>query len=130
MRASTVQAKSAYGDNIYHRDGGEEFLQEDSFHSLEDGSLSLGDLHRDTGATDRVLIGHEFAYWGRLGIKIPDNLAFVLKKGPGHRCIFTEEQLAQVTAWLQSLPQRGYIGEPANWQFIGAKKRRAKAARA
>ena len=53
MSGSTVLR---YGDNIYHRDGGEEFLQEDSFHSLEDGSLSLGDLHRDTGTTDRVLI--------------------------------------------------------------------------
>lgn len=49
MSGSTVLR---YGDNIYHRDGGEEFLQEDSFHSLEDGSLSLGDLHRDTGTTD------------------------------------------------------------------------------
>jgi Nucleotide modification associated domain 2 len=117
-----------YGDNIYHRDGGEEFLQEDSFHSLEDGSLSLGDLHRDTGTTDRVLISREFAYWGRLGIKIPDHLKFVLKKGPGHRCIFTDEQIAQVMAWLQTLLQRGYIGEPAHWQFIGAKKPRAKKA--
>jgi hypothetical protein len=43
-----------YGDNIYHRNGGADFLQEDSFHSREDGSLSLGDLHRDTGTTEKV----------------------------------------------------------------------------
>lgn len=50
-----------YGDNIYHhRRGGGGYEQEDSFHSLEDGSVSLGDLHRDTGTTDKVLIGREF----------------------------------------------------------------------
>jgi len=111
-----------YGDNIYHRDGGDTYKQADSFHSREDGSVSLGDLHRDTGTTDRVLVGHEFAFFGRRGIEIPAELGFVVKKGPGHRCRFTEEEAAAVMAWLQTLPQRGYIGEPAHWQFLDAPK--------
>lgn len=115
-----------YGDNIYHRDGSKTFKQEDSFHSMEDGSVSLGDLHRDTGTTDKVLVGHEFAYWGRSGIKVPDHLAFLLKKGPGHRCRFTNEQVAAVVAWLGTLPKRGYIGEPAHWQFLGTKPKKKK----
>jgi hypothetical protein len=116
-----------YGDNIYHHDGADQFKQEDSFHSMEDGTLSLGDLDRDTGTTDHVLVGRDFAYWGRQGIKIPDHLSFVLKKGPGHRCKFNDGQVAAVMEWLQSLPERGYIGEPAHWQFIGDNKAKKKA---
>ncbi len=115
-----------YGDNIYHRDGGKTFKREDSFHSMEDGSVSLGDLRRDTGTTDKVLVGHEFAYWGRAGIKVPNHLTFLLKKGPGHRCRFTDEQIAAIMAWLGTLPERGYIGEPAHWQFLGTKPKKKK----
>jgi hypothetical protein len=116
-----------YGDNIYHHDGGKSFKQEDSFHSNEDGTISLGDLQRDTGTTDKVLIGHEFAYWGRSGIKVPDHLKFILKKGPSHRCRFSPEQIAAVMTWLNSLPSRGFIGEPAHWQFLdGPTKKKRK----
>lgn len=108
-----------YGDNIYHHDGRKDFKQEDSFHSLEDGSISIGDLHRDTGETDKVLVGREFTYWGRSGVKVPDQLACFVKKGPGHRCQFTEEQIAALLAWLNTHPEHGYIDEPADWQFIG-----------
>src|ERR1700733_9238130 len=38
-----------YGDNIYHRDGTQTYRQEYSFHSMEDGGVSPGDLKRDTG---------------------------------------------------------------------------------
>jgi hypothetical protein len=115
-----------YGDNIYHRDGGENFLQEDSFHSLEDGSLSAGDLKRDTGTTDKVLIGRAFAYWGRAGVKFPDHLTGFLKDGPGHRSDFAPEQIEALLSWLNSHP-RGYIGEPAHWQFLDKKKRKKSA---
>jgi Nucleotide modification associated domain 2 len=115
-----------YGDNIYHRDGGKTFKQEDSFRSMEGGSVSLGDLRRDTGTTDKVLVGQEFAYWGRAGIKVPNHVTFLLKKGPGHRCRFTDEQVAVVMAWLSTLPERGYIGEPAHWQFLGTKPKKKK----
>jgi hypothetical protein len=113
-----------YGDNIYHRDGEEEYKQEDSFHSLEDGSVSFGDLKRDTGTTDKVLIGHAFAFWGRSGVKLPAHLECFVKKGPGHRCKFTDDQIAAFMAWLNALPKRGYIDEPAHWQFLGTTKRK------
>lgn len=113
-----------YGDNIYHRDQSGDFQQEDSFHSLEDGSVSLGDLHRDTGTTDRVLLGHEFAFWGRSGIGLPTSLAYLVKKGPGHRCDFSKEQIQAFFDWLATHPERGYLDEPAHWQFLGRLKRK------
>lgn len=112
-----------YGDNIYHRDGGEEFRQEDSFHSREDGSTSLGDLKRDTGTTDRILLAHDFAYWGRSAIELPKELGCFVKKGPGHLRKFTEKQLVRLYAWLEQRPERGYIDEPADWQAIDRKKK-------
>ena len=114
-----------YGDNIYHRSGGKEFHQEDSFHSLEDGSISLGDLKRDTKTTEKVLVGHSFAYWGRSGIKLPDELSCFAISGPGHKSEFTTEQVNGFLEWLSHHPERGYLGEPAHWQFLGKKRRSA-----
>lgn len=107
-----------YGDNIYHSDANGGFLQEDSFHSMEDGSPSSGDLKRDTRKTDHVLVGHEFAYWGRLAIQLPDCLKCFIKNGPGHKRYFTEAEKNQWMKWLEVHPERGYRGEPADWQFI------------
>lgn len=107
-----------YGDNIYRRGLDGAFLQSDSFHSNTDGAQSDGDIQRDTGRTDRVLIGHEFAYWGRSAIPLPEDLRCFVKKGPGHKRNFTQVQLDRLQAWLDEHPQRGYIDEPADWQFI------------
>lgn len=115
-----------YGDNIYHRDESGAYQQEDSFHSLEDGSVSLGDLQRDTGTTDRVLLGREFAFWGRSGIKLPTSLAFLVKKGPSHKCEFSEKQIQNFLDWLVTHPERGYLDEPAHWQFLEQQNRSGK----
>jgi Nucleotide modification associated domain 2 len=115
-----------YGDNIYHRDGGSKFLQVDSFHSKEDGSTSFGDLKRDTGTTDKVLIGREFAYWGRSGLPLPEDLKCFVKKGPSHKWKFTGEQVAKFMSWLATHPERGYIDEPAHWQFLGSLRSKKK----
>lgn len=115
-----------YGDNIYHRDANGQFQQEYSFHSLEDGSVSAGDIKRDTGKTDLVLLGHDFAFWGRSGIKLPRELTSLVKKGPGHKCNFSAEKVQAFLAWLRTQPERGFIDEPAHWQFLGQPKRRPK----
>jgi hypothetical protein len=115
-----------YGDNIYHSDGGKGFRQEDSFHSLEDGSTSRGDLKRDTGTTDRILLARDFAYWGRSAVKLPRELRCFVKKGPGHLRKFTERQLGRFFEWLEERPERGYIDEPADWQLLGRRTKRAR----
>jgi hypothetical protein len=113
-----------YGDNIYHRDGGPTFRQEDSFHSLENGSTSLGDLKRDTGTTDRILVAHDFAYWGRAAIELPKELRCFVRKGPGHLRNFSEKEIARFFGWLERQKERGYIDEPADWHLLGRRKRK------
>ena len=114
-----------YGDNIYHRDVKNEFRQEDSFHSLEDGSISVGNRNRDTAKTDKVLIGREFCYWGRAAIKLPDALKCFDIRSQGHKSRFSQEQISALLRWLAEHPKRGYLGEPAHWQFLGAVKRKS-----
>jgi hypothetical protein len=104
-----------YGDNIYHRDDSGVLRQEDSFHSREDGSVSPGDFERDTGRTQKVLIGREFAYWGRAGMVLPPDLQCLVRRQKWH---FTDVEIERFLAWLAEHPERGYLGEPAHWQFL------------
>lgn len=107
-----------YGDNIYHHEGSElEYRQEDSFHSLPDGMVSLPNLERDTKTTNQVLVGWDFAYWGRSGIEIPDHLSRFKIKSPGHKCRFSEAEISELLLWLNGLG-KGLLGEPAHWQFM------------
>jgi hypothetical protein len=104
-----------YGDNIYHRDDSGLLRQEDSFHSREDGRVSPGDFERDTGRTEKVLIGREFAYWGRAGIPLPPDLQCFVRRQKWH---FTPAEVERLMAWLNEHPERGYRDEPAHWQYL------------
>lgn len=108
-----------YGDNIYHRDPKTSaFLQEDSFHSEENGKLSIGNLKRDTGRTENILFGSEFAYWGGSGPKIPHEFENMIVKGQGHKNKFSDKRRDAFLSWLFTFPERGFIGEPALWSEI------------
>ena len=52
------------GDNIYHKDGNGDWIQEDSHHSNPDGTPNPVNLDRDTGRTDQVLVSNYFLYFG------------------------------------------------------------------
>lgn len=58
------------GDNIYHKDDSGSWIQENSHHSNEDGTVNDGNLKRDTGRTQSVLISSRFIYFGRSSIDI------------------------------------------------------------
>lgn len=52
------------GDNIYHKNENDEWVQEDSHHSNPDGTPNVVNLNRDTGNSDQVLISSCFLYFG------------------------------------------------------------------
>jgi len=116
MGGSAIQR---YGDNIYrHDDDTGQWVQSDSFHSLPGGIVSVGNLTRDTGITDRILLGTEFAYWGGSGPKVPADLHDFVVATQGHKCRFKPDRIDAFMAWLSTHPERGYVDEPADWQFI------------
>jgi hypothetical protein len=117
MNGSRMQR---YGDNIYHREPASgAWLQADSFHSAADGSPDPPNRARDTGTTDRVLIGQDFAYWGGEGPIIPDGLSDFVHTTQGHRCRFNQDRIDAFVQWLGSLPRPEFPGRPANWPPAG-----------
>ncbi|WP_127145252.1 hypothetical protein [Pelagibacterium montanilacus] len=104
-----------FGDNIYYTDAKGEIIQENSFHSGEDGILSPANLNRDTGTTDRVLLGRKFGYFGKSAPLIPPYLEKFIKKGPGHKSLFSLEQQESIRDWIRDLGVTGVAGEPARW---------------
>ena len=109
--------KQAFGDNIYYRDG-ENWRQQNSHHSNEDGTPNQENINRDTG-TDKILIAGEYAYWGRDGPEIPkgflDYNGENIRGARGHRSRFSEEFIKEFVKWFRSLDERGYIGRPLEW---------------
>lgn len=57
------------GDNIYHQNENNEWVQEDSHHSNADGSFNMTNLERDT-SSNNVLISDHFYYFGNKAIEV------------------------------------------------------------
>lgn len=111
--------KQAYGDNIYHKLRNGHWQQEDSHHSLPNGSANAGNLRNDTQAPN-VLISQRFAYYGGEGPEIPRNLrdfeGFDLCANRGYKSRFPSGLILRFEEWLQSLNAEGYLGAPLDWR--------------
>jgi len=108
--------KQAYGDNIYHHDPeGGRWIQENSHHSLDDGSPNEANIRHDTKA-NRVLLATDFTYWGGHGPSIPsrfrDHQGFDVCCGRGHKCNFPEDLVDSFGDWVRSLGENGFAGAP------------------
>jgi hypothetical protein len=113
--------KQRYGDNIYHRDKKtNKWVQANSHHSFPDGSPNPGNIATDTETTDRVLIAHEYTYWGASGPRMPPQF----RKAPndlccttqGHKCNFDQKVVAQFVDWITTtFGFVGFAGAPAEF---------------
>ena len=104
--------KMLYGDNIYHHDAQGNWMQEDSHHTNEDGSINQYNLRRDTKTTDRVLISDDFYYLGRNCIALPPDLLNAIWIGIGQKQLPEEVVLRVVDFVERNCPEKGYLGEP------------------
>lgn len=117
--------KRFVGDNIYHRDPKtEEFVQEHSFHTRLDGEPDAKNLKSDTGVTEKVLIGREFAYWGGAGPQVPDQLGMFICKNRDCEKRTDEAEVAAFLAWINDDSARGRIGKPNEWSYPNRKAHR------
>lgn len=110
--------KQAFGDNIYHRNVQGVWSQENSRHSLSDGSPNPGHIEVDT-SVNAVLASQEFTYFGGKGPRIPDHLRSpagldVVHTGRGHRCRFPPATVDAVSTWILSLDMC-IQGKPNDW---------------
>lgn len=106
--------KQAFGDNIYFREP-MGWHQEDSHHSLADGTPNIANITNDT-QTDRVLIASEFVYWGGAGPQIPQALKQIVCPGRGHRRISDTKVVDEFVSWLRANGGKGFQGEPLDWK--------------
>ena len=110
--------KQAFGDNIYHRDPSGGWLQENSHHTLSDGSANPLNVANDT-KTNRVLVSDDFVYWGGSGPKLPRR--FREYQGAdicairGHNNHFPEHLVNDFTAWVAGRGAEGFAGAPLDW---------------
>lgn len=102
--------KTMYGDNIYFYNDNQ-WSQEDSHHSLDNGSINYLNLNKDTGV-DAVLISEHFYYLGCNSVVIPEKLVDkICKKGPNFR--YAEEKASvSLIAYIESKHATGYHGDP------------------
>jgi hypothetical protein len=113
MNGSLVQM---YGDNIYFKNLFNEWSQENSHHSNEDGTINMDNLKRDT-SSQYVLLSNNFYYFGNNYIDIPNNLvSSICKKGPGFRYIDDIKNALILIDILEKNYQKGNNGNPI--QFI------------
>ncbi len=105
-----------FGDNIYHHEKGK-WVQADSRHSQIGSKPNLTNLNRDTGRTNRVLLGSDFIYWGGDGPKISGGLEHFIHSTPAHRAFFSEDEIRQFLRWIAKFKQAGVVGDPYEWRF-------------
>ncbi|MYN41890.1 hypothetical protein GTP55_21255 [Duganella sp. FT109W] len=109
----SASIKHAFGDNIYHKDSKQNWVQEDSHHTNYDGTPVKENIDKDTSGLN-VLIAKNFSYWGRESIPIPEDLRLIKKIGPGHKSDFNNLQKLKIIEWLKTLPS-GVQGLPIDW---------------
>lgn len=105
--------KQAFGDNIYHRVG-LDWHQENSHHSLNDGSPNPANIINDT-QTDRVLVASNYIYWGGGGPTIPPEFWDLICNRRGHRSNFDPALAARFIVWLRNQTERGFQADPLDW---------------
>lgn len=100
------------GDNIYHKDGNEAWIQEDSHHSNPDGTYNRKNLNRDTGRCDQVLISDFFLYFGSNAIEINlESIGYKRIRNFKKTCLSTstagEELISSI--WKGNLNNKNHI---------------------
>ncbi|MES3106888.1 hypothetical protein [Sphingomonas aurantiaca] len=109
------------GDNIYHHVKGN-WRQEDSVHSLEDGSQCDDNTAHDT-RIDKVLLSDRFVYFGDAAPDVPEHIL----DGLGYERVrnyrrYTAGDAADLVSWLE--PQiaanpNKVLGDPFNFEASG-----------
>jgi hypothetical protein len=113
--------KQCYGDNIYHKvPNSNKYIQENSHHSLEDGSINIKNYKRDISGK-YVLISKKYWYFGEKAILLPKTFLGIVKERQGYIKTSDESLINKLFLLLLKQEESGYIGRP--YDFAGNFKR-------
>lgn len=113
--------KYVSGDNIYSRTSpNQPWQQQDSFHTLNDGSENPRHTARDTGV-NRVLVSVDFYYFGFQGPFIPIEFVdrdgrWLCHSGRGRRKFDDPELITRFVGWCRTEGRPGLNGKPWDWR--------------
>ena len=104
------------GDRTYRRDTeASSWLFDLSMHYLPPASQGNGGhVVRDT-KVDRLLVGRDFTYWGKVGPKLPDHLLELFPSRRGQKCPEAGPLLAELHEFVGLDDPQGVVGDPADW---------------
>jgi hypothetical protein len=103
-----------FGDNFYHKNIIGNWVQEDSAHSNEDGSINNENLKTDTGGQN-VLISEYFYYFGEMAPIIPQELIEICHSTQGQKIVVPDQLANDFIKWITLNFRRGRHGTPLNW---------------
>lgn len=118
--------KKRVGDNIYHRGSPTEpWVQENSVHSLEDGTQCDLNTAHDT-RVNRLLLSEHFVYFGAAAPVVPPAIfeSFSYRKNSRDFRKYDASEVQSLLAWLEPQIERRpntILGDPIN--FDAASKR-------
>jgi len=105
-----------YGDNFYHKNQQtNEWIQEDSAHSLDGGIVNKEHLKTDLGG-EYVLTAQIFYYFGDAAFEIPKQFQEICNQGRNIKSTAIPIETADLfIKWLRENHQPGIHGDPINW---------------
>lgn len=105
-----------YGDNFYHSNEDGVWIQENSAHSLKDGTPNEKHLKRDIGG-NFVLVSKKFYYFGKNALIIPEEYTSTICTNARNMAFAKpQETVDRFIAWLQRNYEKGILhGDPISW---------------
>ncbi|RLD83947.1 MAG: hypothetical protein DRJ10_02435 [Bacteroidetes bacterium] len=103
-----------FGDNFYHKDGDDNWIQEDSAHSNKDGTCNINHRNKDISGKNAI-ISDSFYYFGDNAIQIPESLNEVCHTTQGRKIVRPPELAIDFLNWLQNNFKQGLQGKPISW---------------
>lgn len=113
-----------YGDNFYHQDADNNWIQENSAHSLANGKLNNAHTKRDVSG-EFVLVSTNFYYFGNEAIAVPQEfIKEIFCNGRGMRGpSISKEAMNKFITWLQENYEKNVLyGDPVSWSSHIKKK--------
>ena len=95
-----------------HHDADGNWMQEDSHHTNNDGTINPNNLKRDTSTTDKILVCNDFVYLGKSMINVPDEYDSCIYKGRGFYYVAYDDAKKLWDYLLAQYPGGGKIDQP------------------
>ncbi len=105
---------SMFGDNFYHLDEENNWVQEDCAHRNINGSFNEKHKENDISG-ENALISELFYYFGDKAPQIQNNLIDVCHTTQGQKIVQTNSLAIEFLNWLQNHFRIGLQGKPISW---------------